>query len=271
MAVDQGAASEGTRVPSASTSLSGMCALVTGASGGIGQVTALALASHGADLILTGRQKPEQPGGLRELADQIRALGRRAEVVFADLAEAGGVRHLAERALAVQPRIDILVNMAGVVFPAPALRQTAGEWDLTMAVNLRAPFLLSQAVAPSMMAHGGGSIIMVSSAAGIVGFPQRAAYAASKGGLITLTRQLAVEWGGHGIRVNCVAPTVTMTPMAELAWADPDKRAAMLGKIPLGTFAEPADTAEAVVFLVSPAAKMINGVVLAVDGGYTVQ
>ena len=121
------------------------------------------------------------------------------------------------------------------------------------------------------MEGGGGRIIMISSAAGLVGFADRAAYAASKGGLIMLTRQLAVEWGPQGIRVNCVAPTVTMTPMAEMAWADPIRREAMRKKIPVGRFVDPRDVANAVVYLASPAADMINGVTLPVDGGYTIQ
>ena len=158
-----------------------------------------------------------------------------------------------------------------MVHPRPALEQTLDAWEATLAVNLRAPFLLSQALAPAMIESGGGRIIMIGSAAGIVGFPARAAYAASKGGLAMLARQLAVEWGPLGIRVNCIAPTVTMTPMAEQAWADPARREAMRGKIPTRRFAQPRDVANAVVYLASPGADMINGVTLPVDGGYTVQ
>lgn len=255
----------------ASFSLEGKWALVTGASRGIGRETALNLGHHGANLILTGRRRPQHPPELEDVASQIRAMGRRVEVIFSDLAQAAGVRRLGEQALAIQPHIDVLVNVAGVVFPNTALRQTLKEWDLTMAVNLRAPFFLSQAIAPSMIERGGGSIIMVSSTAGIVGIPQRAAYAASKGGLIMLTRQLAVEWGRHNVRVNCIAPTVTMTPMAEMAWSDPEKRQSMLTKIPLAHFADPVDTASAVIYLASSAANMINGTVLTIDGGFTIQ
>jgi NAD(P)-dependent dehydrogenase (short-subunit alcohol dehydrogenase family) len=246
-------------------------ALVTGASGGIGAVTALTLAHHGADLVLTGRRRTAGPNDLEVLADRIAAVGRQVHIVYGDLAQAEDVRQIAADALTACERVDVLVNMAGVVFPNPALQQTVDEWDLTMAVNLRAPFILSQALAPAMVDHGGGSIVMVGSAAGIVGLPERAAYAASKGGLIMLTRQLAVEWGQYGIRVNCVAPTVTLTPMAEEAWADPGRRAKMLDKIPLGKFAQPIDTANTIAFLASPAAGMINGAVLPVDGGFTIQ
>ncbi len=252
-------------------SLAGQWALVTGASRGIGREVALHLARYGADLILTGRPKPGEPTALDEVAEQIRGLGRRAERLYADLADATAIEDLARRALAIQTPIAILVHVAGVVFPRPALEQTLEEWETTLAVNLRAPFLLSQALVPAMMEGGGGRIIMISSAAGLVGFADRAAYAASKGGLVMLTRQLAVEWGPQGIRVNGVAPTVTMTPMAEMAWADPTRREAMRKKIPVGRFVDPSDVANAVVYLASPAADMINGVTLPVDGGYTIQ
>ena len=252
-------------------SLDGMWALVTGASRGIGRETALNLGHYGANLILTGRRGPQRHSELENVVHQIRTMGRRAEVLFGDLSHVEDVRRVAEQALALQPRIDILVNVAGVVFPNTALRQTVKERDLTMAIHLRAPFLLSQAIAPSMIEQDGGSIIMVSSTAGIIGIPQRAAYAAAKGGLIMLTQQLAVEWGRHNIRVNCIAPTVTMTAMGEAAWADPEKRQAFLAKIPLAHFTDPVDTAGAVIYLASPAAKMINGTVLTIDGGLTVQ
>lgn len=252
-------------------SLAGQWALVTGASRGIGREVALHLARYGADLILTGRHKSGEPTALDEVAEQIRGLGRRAERLYADLADAAAIKDLARRALAIQTPIAIVVHVAGVVFPRPALEQTLEEWETTLAVNLRAPFLLSQALVPAMMEGGGGRIIMISSAAGLVGFADRAAYAASKGGLVMLTRQLAVEWGPQGIRVNGVAPTVTMTPMAEMAWADPIRREAMRKKIPVGRFVDPRDVANAVIFLASPAADMINGVTLPVDGGYTIQ
>ena len=255
----------------ASFSLEGKWALITGASRGIGRETAMNLGHYGANLILTARRKSQRPPELEEVAGRIRAMGRRVEVLFGDLADVDDVLRLGEQALAIHPHIEILVTVAGVVYPNTALRQTTKEWDLTMAVNLRAPFLLSQALAPAMIEHGGGSIIMVSSTAGIIGISERAAYAAAKGGLISLTRQLAVEWGQHNVRVNCVAPTVTMTEMAKTAWVDSVKRHAFLAKIPLGHFADPVDTASAVIYLASPAAKMVNGTVLTVDGGLTIQ
>ena len=252
-------------------SLAGRWALVTGASRGIGREVARHLARHGADVILTSRHKPDAPTDLETVAGQIRTMGRRAECLYADLADVDDIQDLARRALSIQTPIPILVHVAGVVYPSAALEQTLEEWDTTLAVNLRAPFLLSQALAPAMIKNGDGRIIMIGSAAGMVGFPDRAANAASKGGLIQLTRQLAVEWGPLGIRVNCVAPTVTMTPMAEQAWADPARREAMQNKIPTRRFAQPCDIANAVVYLASPGADMINGITLPVDGGYTIQ
>jgi len=252
-------------------SLQGKWALVTGASRGIGKEIAFQLALQGANVLVTGRRKTGAPCPLTDVADQIRAQGQRVEILYADLGVVDDIHSLARQALAIRTPIDILVNVAGTVFPNPALEQTIEEWDKTMAVNLRAPFFLSQALVPAMIDHGGGSIVMVGSAAGLVGFPSRAAYAASKGGLDMLTRQLAVEWGPHNLRVNCVAPTVTLTPMAEVAWSDPVKREAMKDKIPVKRFALPEDVASAVCYLVSPAATMVNGITLPVDGGYTIQ
>ena len=252
-------------------SLAGQWALVTGSSRGIGSEVALHLARHGADVILAARHKPDAPAALDTVAEQIQSLGRRAECLYADLANVDDIQELARRALTIQTPISILVHVAGVVYPGAALEQTLEEWDVTLAVNLRAPFLLSQALAPAMIENGSGRIIMIGSAAGMVGFPARAAYAASKGGLIMLTRQLAVEWGPLGLRVNCVAPTVTMTPMAEQAWADPARREAMRTRIPTHRFVQPRDVANAVVYLASPGADMINGMTLPVDGGYTIQ
>lgn len=248
-------------------SISGKTALVTGTSKGIGQHIALTLANAGADIILTARDRV----GLESAARTIGEMGRKAEIVVADMASPEEIRALAEQALRGGRKIDILINNAGLSFPESMLTATLEHWDLTLAVNLRAPFLLSQLIGRRMIEQGGGKIINMSSQAGLVGIADHAAYCASKAGLILLTKVMAVEWGPHNIQVNAVAPTVILTPMAEQAWADKAKRSAMLAKIPLGRFGYPADVSGAVLFLASPAADLITGEVLTVDGGYTAQ
>jgi 2-deoxy-D-gluconate 3-dehydrogenase len=247
--------------------LTGKTALVTGASKGIGRHTALTLAHAGADVILTARDEP----GLQETAGQIRSLNRKAEIITADLAHPEEIRALARQALQKSNGIDILINNAGISFPESALETKLEHWDLTLEVNLRAPFLLSQLIGRHMIEKGGGKIINIASQAGIVALADHAAYCASKAGLILLTKVLAVEWGPHNIQVNAVAPTVILTPMAEKAWADEKKSQAMLAKIPLGRFGKPVEVSGAVLFLASSASDLVTGEVLVIDGGYTAQ
>lgn len=248
-----------------SFSLSGKRALVTGASKGIGQHIALTLAQAGADLVISGRDA----SGLESTASQIRDLDQTALIHPAELADPADIQALAEHALEDPRGIDILINNAGISFPEPAVATTLEHWDATLDVNLRAPFLLSKLIAPQMAQRGSGKIINIASQAGLVGLADHAAYCASKGGLILLTKVLAIELGPHNIQVNAVAPTVIMTPMAEKAWADPAKRQAMLDKIPLGKFGQPKDVSGAVLYLASPAADLVTGEVLTVDAGYT--
>jgi len=231
--------------------------LVTGAYGGIGKVVCEKLSEHGADLIISGRTEDK----LRKRSEELGC-----DYCVADLSNSNQIKELADQALEISD-IDILVHVAGLVHPGPAVGKKESEWDDTIDVNLKAPFLLSQAIAPSMIEAGGGKIVMIGSTGGMRGLPDRVAYASSKGGMNMLTKQLAVEWGPHNIQVNLVAPTVVMTPMAVIGWADPERKAKMLSKIPAGKFPEPVDVANAVVFLSSPASDMINGVILPVDGG----
>jgi 2-deoxy-D-gluconate 3-dehydrogenase len=164
-----------------------------------------------------------------------------------------------------------LVNNAGVSYPQPALETTEDRWDETFQINLKSLFFLTQVIAKAMVKQGGGKIVNISSQAGLVGLEDHAAYCATKGGLILLTKVLAIEWGKYKINVNAVAPTIIMTPMAERAWADPKKREEALKKIPIGRFGKPEDVVGAVIFLASPYADLITGAVLPIDGGYTAQ
>lgn len=246
-------------------SLAGKRALVTGASKGIGAVVADVLAEAGADVTVTGREL----SGLEETAEQVRAHGRRCLIVEADLLTVEGPRHAAEAALDFFGTVDILVNNAGIALPTSLLETTPEEWDKVLAVNLRAPFLLAQLLAPKMIEQRSGKIINVSSQAGVIALEDHGAYCASKGGLNMLTKVMAAEWSRYNIQCNAVAPTVILTPMGEQVWGDPAKGDPMKAKIPLGRFGQPVEVADLVLFLAASASDLITGEVVLIDGGYT--
>lgn len=246
--------------------LHGKRVLVTGATKGIGRHAALSLAHAGADLALSGRDE----GELASLVRDVRALGRRAEAFAAELGDLAQVERLAAAAHESLGGVDVLLNNAGIARIEPFFETSAAAWDETMAVNLRAPFFLAQAVARRMVAAGaGGKIINISSQAGLVGLAGHASYAASKAGMLLMTKVMALELGPHGIQVNAVCPTVILTPMGEQVWGDPAKGDPMRAKIPLGKFGYPVDVSGAIVFLASSASNMITGTEIVIDGGYT--
>ena len=167
--------------------------------------------------------------------------------------------------------VDFLVNNAGITILAPVADMRIEDFDRVHAVNTRAPLIVSQVYARDRMARGaGGAIVNVSSNAAWLGIADHGAYCASKGGLDALSRVMANEFGRAGIRVNCVNPTVTLTPMGEFAWSDPAKAEPVLSRIPIGRFLKPREVAETVLFLLSDAASALNGVSLPVDGGFAV-
>lgn len=232
--------------------------IVTGAGKGIGRSTALMLAKRGAKVVALTRS----PADLESLEKEIDCA---SEAV--DLADAEATRAAALKALPA----DYLVNCAGTTELESFLDVTVENFDLLHAVNTRAPMIIAQEFARDMVRSGRkGAIVNVSSVAALVGIPDHAAYCASKAGLDGLTRVMAKELAPRGIRVNGVHPTVTLTPMATKAWSDPYKAAGMLGRIPVGRFADPGDVAEVILFLLSDAAAMINGVSMPVDGGYMI-
>jgi NAD(P)-dependent dehydrogenase (short-subunit alcohol dehydrogenase family) len=241
----------------------GRTAIVTGATKGIGRDIALALARAGANLGITGRDQRE----LAEVAAEARRAGVRCEVRPADLASAQDCLAMAEHFAALFPVIDLLVNNAGLSFPEKLVDLEVGHWDTTLAVNLRAPALISRVIARKMIAAGGGAIVNISSNACLAGIEEHAAYCASKFGLDGLTKVMAVELGPHHIRVNAVAPTVVLTPMGAQVWGDPKKADPVKAKIPLGRFAQPREVTAAVLFLASEGAGMIHGETLIIDGG----
>lgn len=246
-------------------SLEGKVALITGGTSGIGFVAVQVLADAGADIIAAGT-----PGHQHEdVVGAVTALGRRAVVLTADLAKPDEPGRLARAALAAFGKIDILVNNAGIARNGPLLEATIADWDATMAVNLRAPFLIAQALAPQMIARRAGKIINVSSQTSVVALVDHGAYMASKAGLNALTKVMTLEWARHNIQSNAICPTVVLTPMGQRVWGAPEKGGPMLAKIPLGRFGEPIEVADAVLFLASGASDLISGETLMLDGGYT--
>jgi NAD(P)-dependent dehydrogenase (short-subunit alcohol dehydrogenase family) len=246
--------------------VAGRIALVTGAARGIGRACALALARAGADVALGLRAV--DAGG--DVAEGVRALGRRALPLQLDVTRRAEIAAAIGEARRHFGRIDILVNNAGIGPPNPAEAVTEDDFDATLAVNLKGTFFVSQAVARTMIATGdGGRIVNLSSQAGFVALPTESVYCMTKAAIAHLTKCLAVEWAAHGINVNAVAPTFIRTPGTARWLDDPDFRRELLSRIPLGKVGEPADVAAAVVFLSSPAAAMITGATLLIDGGWT--
>jgi 3-oxoacyl-[acyl-carrier protein] reductase len=235
-------------------------ALVTGASRGIGAATARALDGAGARVALVGRDQ-------QALAAVASTLLHGPLVLVGDLRESGEPARLGGAALDSFGRVDILVNNAAAAARLATVDTDAALIDELLAVNVRAPILLAAVLIPAMVEAGGGSIINLSSVSGVIGTPNRAAYAASKGALDAATRSLAVELGPVGIRVNSVAPGVVDTDL----WAKNKAVPGVVGQIeaqtPLRRWADPSDIADVIVFLASDAARFVTGETIAVDGG----
>jgi NAD(P)-dependent dehydrogenase (short-subunit alcohol dehydrogenase family) len=246
--------------------LSGKVAVVTGGAGGIGQALALGLADAGADVVVTSRGLPK----LEEVAKQIRAKGRKALAISADVTNAKSVENMVENTLKEFPRIDILVNGAGLAIRKPADTFPIDEWQRVMDVNARGTFLCCQAVGRVMIKQGGGKIVNISSVRGRYGLPANyAAYCASKGAVDTLTRTLACEWAKHNVLVNAIAPTVVETELTKELLADVEYARTMKARIPMGRWAFTEDIVGPCVFFASDASNFVTGQILYIDGGVT--
>jgi NAD(P)-dependent dehydrogenase (short-subunit alcohol dehydrogenase family) len=248
--------------------LTGRIAIVTGAASGLGEAISYGLAVFGADLVVADVEGT----GLRRVCENVKGIGRKALPVICDVRSAEQVQSMVAQCVNTFARIDVLVNNAGISRRAFAEEMTRGQWDDVLGVDLTGPFLCSQEVGRVMIRQGGGRIINIASVAGIVGLRTgNANYCAAKGGLISMTRALALEWAKHNVLVNAVAPTHIRTPLIEALLEDAEKRAYFLGNIPLGRLGEVNEVVGPVVFLASDAATLITGTVLCVDGGHTAQ
>ena len=248
-------------------SLEGRRALVTGATKGIGFETCRVLADAGADIAAVGRDE----AGLAEVCKAVEALGRTCVPIAADLATVEGPKQAARQALEAFGTIDILVNNAGVTTLKSIIDTPVDDWEWVNNVNLRAPYLLAQALVPNMIKQRMGKVINISSQSGVVALDDHGAYGASKGGLNMLTKVMTVEWAKHNIQSNSICPTVILTPMGEMVWGDPAKGDPMKAKIPAGRFGRTTEVADLILFLASSASDMICGQTILLDGGFTAQ
>ena len=239
-------------------------ALVTGSSRCIGRATALALARAGMDVAVNYRQAR---GAAEEVASEIRALGRRAVAIRADVGEGNEARQLVAGAVEQLGRLDVLVSNAGVLEKAAVFDVTEDSWDRMFRVNVRGGFLCAQAAARHMVAAGAGRIVFVGSSAALMAEPHLAAYASAKGAVVSLARVMALELAVHHITVNIVLPATTLTDMASTSRYSGEALQRVLSRYPLGRLGRPEDTAAAIAFLASKDAGWITGQTLVVDGG----
>jgi NAD(P)-dependent dehydrogenase (short-subunit alcohol dehydrogenase family) len=250
--------------------LDGKVALITGAASGIGAATARVFAENGASVVALDRSAD----GAKAVAESLSAIGARATGIGADVSVERDVDAACTQAREVFGAIDLLVNAAGIAIRAPAEDLPLVHWQRVIEVNLTGTFLVARAVARHMLERGvGGSIVNVASIMGLSGgglYPN-ISYQASKGAVVNLTRALAIEWAPRRIRVNAVAPTWVRTPFIGALLEDPELVGRMEAATPLGRLAEPEEVAWSIAFLSSPAAEMITGHVLAVDGGFLAQ
>ena len=246
-------------------SLDGLVAVVTGGSSGIGRAIAGALAHAGARVVVVAREERRLDETVREL----RAAGRAAVAISADVGDRDALDKAADAAAGEFGEPDILVNSAGINLRPPLGALTAGEWDLTMAVNLTAPFLLGQRFGPPMAERGWGRIINIASQQATRAFGNSGAYGASKGGLVSLTRSQSEAWASRGVCCNAISPGFVLTPLTAEVGLDPARSAALAARTMTGRNGQAADFEGVAVFLASRASDYVTGQVIFVDGGFS--
>lgn len=239
--------------------------LITGGGAGIGKELALAFARLGSQVIITGRNEQQ----LAQTALELQTFSPGSSFVVADLTSVAAIRQLMETAINSLGRLDILVNNAGINIAKPAMEVTEADWDKVLDTNLKAVFFCCQQAAVYMLPRRSGKIINIASQMAFVGFRDRAAYCSSKGGLVQLTKALAIEWAPYQLNVNAVAPTFIETALTATMFADADFAREVLGRIPLGRLAKANDLTGAVLYLSSGLSDMVTGETIKVDGGWT--
>ncbi len=252
-----------------SKTLTGKVALVTGGASGIGRATALRLAREGGRVVIAD---VDQVGG-EETAGLVSGLGGNAAFIRADVSKTADVSAAVDMAVQQFGRLDLAVNCAGVLGSGASMIDfTEDDWDEVMGINLKGTWLCMKHEIPAMMQSGGGAIVNLSSIAGLVGSQHSPAYAASKHGVVGLSKTAALQYAPHNIRVNCICPSAVLSPMLEtLVTRNPQVGAKLKASQPNGRFANPAEIAEVAVWLCSDAASFVTGTALPVDGGYTAQ
>lgn len=246
-------------------SLKGRTAIVTGGSKGLGEAIALSMADAGANLVLTGRDEES----LSKVTDAVRTKGVKCLPMVIDVLKSADIKEMTDKTLAEFGKIHILVNNAGINIVKPLLKITEEDWDRVLDTNLKGYFFCAQAVAPHMIEQKSGCIINNASIFGRTGFMNLSPYIASKGGVVQLTKAMAVEWARFNVRSVCIAPSYIMTEMAKRdIEANPKILEQNLKKIPLRRGGEPREVGDVCVFLASDAASFITGETIAIDGGW---
>lgn len=246
--------------------LTGKVAVVTGGNGGIGLGIAMGLAGAGANIVIAARSVEKTAQAL----ENIRALGVEAHGITVDVTQEPAIQRIVTSTIDHMGRLDILVNNSGIAVRAQPQELTAAQWDSVVDVNLRAAFLASKAAYAQMVKAGGGKVINVGSMYSIFGSDWGAPYAASKGGLVQLTKSLAVAWAKDNIQVNAVLPGWIVTDLTRgIQDSDPNRYDNISRRIPTGRWGEPSEVAGAAVFLASTASDYVTGATLAIDGGYS--
>jgi NAD(P)-dependent dehydrogenase (short-subunit alcohol dehydrogenase family) len=245
--------------------LSGKVALITGASKGLGKALAIGLAKAGAALALCARNRTD----LESARSEIREYGVRTEIFPMDVLDAASVQRMAAAVLDAFGRVDILVNNAGINIRKQVLDLTEEDWDRVLSTNLKGYFLVARAVVPALIKQKKGKVINMASILGAVGLENQLPYASSKGGVIQMTKVMALEWARHHINVNAIGPTYFETPLVAALRNDPERFRFINERTPMGRWGQPEELEGTVVFLASKASDFITGQTIFVDGGWT--
>jgi cyclopentanol dehydrogenase len=248
-------------------------AIITGSGTGIGRASAILFAKEGASVVICGRRKQKLKEVESAIIKDLKLKAKdpkRVLSVSCDISKQDDVSKLINKTIKQFNKIDILVNNAGV-FGGPSVvhKHTLANWEKVININLKGMFILAKKVIPKMISNGGGSIINIASILGMVAIPEAPAYNASKGGVIMLTKSIAVEYGRHNIRANSICPGVVRTPMTQGLLADKKTSSALLNLYPMGKFGKPEDIAYGCLYLASDESSWVTGTTLTIDGGYT--